>query len=221
MIITLDGPSASGKSTIARLLARRIGASFLDTGAMYRAVTLAAMQTGVDIEDEQAILKVLAEKDFDFADIGGRMVVRIDGSDVTKAIRRPEVTANARYIASCPEVRKRLVQMQRRYASEEKNIVTEGRDQGTIVFPDADVKFYLTASIEERARRRQEELSTSGKEVSLKEIREAIRSRDESDQSRSVGPLKAADDAIVVDTTNISIEQVVDKLFGFLDITNR
>ncbi len=227
MIITIDGPSASGKSTIARLLARRVGACFLDTGAMYRAVTLAAMRAEVDIKDEEAVLKVLSEQEFDFTRRGrvdGRMVVRIDGVDVSKEIRRPEVTANARHIASLAKVRQGLVEMQRRYASGEEKIITEGRDQGTVVFPDADVKFYLTGAIEERARRRQQELSQQsrgGEEVSLQEVRSDIQSRDRSDEGRSVGPLKAAKDAIVVDTTNISIDEVVAKLFGFLDISHR
>jgi len=221
VIITIDGPSASGKSTIARLLARRIGACFLDTGAMYRAVTLAAMRAKVDIEDEEAVLKVLSEREFDFTrrGRGGRMVVKLDGVDVSGAIREPEVTANVRYIASLAKVRQSLVEMQRRYALSAKKIVTEGRDQGTEVFPDADVKFYLTATLDERARRRQAEEfhgKRVGKEVSLEEISIAIQSRDKSDEGRSVGPLKAADDAIVVDTTDINIEEVVAKLFRFL-----
>jgi len=223
MIITIDGRAASGKSVSARLLARRIGASFLDTGAMYRAVTLAAMRAKVDIENEEAVLKVLSEKEFDFTSRGrdGQMVVKLDGVDVSGAIREPAVTANAQYVASSAKVRKKLVEMQRRYALGQRCLVTEGRDQGTIAFPEANIKFYLTASPDERARRRQQELSADGKKVSLQDVRRAIRSRDESDEGRSSGPLKAAEGAIVVDTTDMSIEEVVAKLFGFLDISHR
>jgi cytidylate kinase len=209
LVITIDGPAASGKSTVARLLAERLGASFLDTGAMYRAVTLAAVEGGVDMSDEEKLLAVLDNRDFQFAVREGRMVVFIDGLDVTEQIRKPEVTANARYIASAVKLREKLVEMQRQFAAGEKKIVTEGRDQGTVVFPDADVKFFLTADARERARRRQAE---SLRNESLEQIQRAIEERDKSDEGRAVGPLKPADDAIVIDTTDLSIEEVVEKL---------
>lgn len=215
LIITIDGPAASGKSTVARLLAQKLGADFLDTGAMYRAVTFAAMQDGVDLSQEKKLLDCLGAHAFGFSPRAGKMAVSIDGADVTEQIRRPEVTANAKFIASAPKVREKLVGMQRQFASGRKRIVTEGRDQGTVAFADADVKFFLTADPAERARRRQAELQTRGGE-SLERVQEAIEQRDQSDRSRDVGPLKQADDAILVDTTNLSIDQVVEKLFAFV-----
>ncbi len=212
LIITIDGPAASGKSTVARLLARKLGASFLDTGAMYRAVTLAAMRAGVDLNDEQKLLDITQTCEFQFSVKAGKTTVRIDNTDVTEQIRSPEVTANARYIAAAPGVRKKLVQMQRQFASNRHKIVTEGRDQGTVAFGDADIKFFLTADSAERARRRQAELQDKGGAGSLEQIHKAIEQRDKSDESRAVGPLKPAEDAIIVDTTNMSIEQVVEKL---------
>jgi len=214
LVITIDGPAASGKSTVARLLAERLGASFLDTGSMYRAVTLAAVEGGVDMSDEEKLLGVLDNRDFQFAVREGKMVVFIDGLDVTEQIRRPEVTASARYIASAAKLREKLVEMQRQFAAGEKKIVTEGRDQGTVAFPDADVKFFLTAEARERARRRQAE---SLRNESLEQIQRAIEERDKSDEGRAVGPLKPADDAIVIDTTDLSIEEVVEKLLRYVE----
>ena len=216
LIITIDGPAAGGKSTAARLLAERLGASFLDTGAMYRAVTLAAMQAGVDLSDKDELLGIMEASDFQFSLRDDKMVVCIDGIDVTEQIRRPQITANARHIASSPKAREKLVQMQRRFAAGRGKIVTEGRDQGTVAFSDADIKFYLTADSIERARRRQAELRAKGGDESLEQIQKAIEERDKSDQNRTVGPLRPAEDAIVVDTTDLSIEQVVEKLLGYV-----
>ncbi len=216
MVITIDGPAASGKSTAARMLARKLGASFLDTGAMYRAVTLAAMQAGVDMSDQNKLLGVMKKSEFQFSLRDGKMVVCIDGIDVTGQIRQPQITANARYIASSPKAREKLVQMQRQFAAGRKKIVTEGRDQGTVAFSDADIKFYLTADSIERARRRQAELRTKGGDQSLEQIQKAIEERDRSDENRTVGPLRPAEDAIVVDTTDLSIEEVVEKLLGYV-----
>lgn len=216
LIITIDGPAASGKSTVARLLARKLNASFLDTGAMYRAVTLAAMQAGIDLNDEKKLLDITQTCEFQFSIKAGKMTVRIDEADVTEQIRNPEVTANARYIAAALRVRDQLVRMQRQFAAGRQKIVTEGRDQGTVAFDDADIKFYLSADLAERARRRQAELQAKGIDGDLQQLQEAIEKRDESDESRAVGPLRPAEDAIVVDTTNMSIEQVVEKLAGYV-----
>jgi cytidylate kinase len=221
LVITIDGPAASGKSTVARLLAERLGASFLDTGAMYRAVTLAAIEAGVDMGDEEKLLGVLETSEFRFAVKEGKMAVRIDGVDVTERIRSPEVTAKARHIASAAKLREKLVRMQRQFAAGEEKIVTEGRDQGTVAFADADVKFYLTADAGERARRRQAELRaggggeprpSDGLGESLEQIQRAIEERDKSDEDRAVGPLRPADDAVVIDTTDLGIEEVVEKV---------
>jgi cytidylate kinase len=217
LIITIDGPAASGKSTMAKLLAERIGASFLDTGAMYRAVTLAAMQAGVDMSNEEELLGVLNVNRFEFAIKEGKTAVFINGVDFTEQIRDPKVTANARYVASAARMREKLVEMQRRFAAGEKRIVTEGRDQGTVAFPDADIKFYLTADIDERAKRRQAELRVKGSKEGFAQIQKAIEERDESDRSRTTGPMKPAEDGIVVDTTGLSIEDVVEKLLGYVE----
>ena len=215
LIVTIDGPAASGKSTVAQLLAEKLGASFLDTGAMYRAVTLAAMQAGIDMSDDEKLLSVLDNSEIEFAVKKGQMTVSIDGVDVTEQIRGPKVTANARYIASLVKLRERLVRMQRQFAAVEEKIVTEGRDQGTVAFPDAYIKFYLTAKAAERARRRQAELVAKGGDEGLEQIQKAIEERDRIDRSRAVGPLRPADDAIVVDTTDLSIEEVVQKLLEY------
>ncbi|MFC1634450.1 (d)CMP kinase [Planctomycetota bacterium] len=217
LIVTIDGPAASGKSTTARLLARKLGASFLDTGAMYRAVTLAAMKAGVDLNNQEELLGVLQKHQFRFSVRAGRMRISIDAVDVTEMIRNPQVTANARYIAATPKVREKLVEMQRQFAEDRRKIVTEGRDQGTVAFADANVKFYLTADPAERARRRQAELET--KSESLQQTKKAIEERDKSDQNRAVGPLEPAKDAIIVDTTNLSIDEVVEKLLKLVKET--
>ena len=216
MVITIDGPAASGKSTVARLVAQKLGASFLDTGAMYRAVTLAAMKAGVDMSDEKELLGVMRTSKFQFSVKDGLTMVSIDGVDVSDEIRSPEVTAKARYIASAAMVREKLVRMQRQFAAGEKKIVTEGRDQGTVAFPDAGIKFYLTARIAERARRRQAELRAKGIDSGIEEVQASLEKRDRSDQSRTVGPLKIAKDAIIIDTTNLNIEEVVEKVLGFV-----
>lgn len=213
-VITIDGPAAGGKSTVARLLAEKLNATFLDTGAMYRAATLAAMQQGADLADQDRLVEILNSTDFNFTPARDVMCVSIAGVDVTEDIRDPEVTGNARYIAASAPARRRLVEMQRRFAEKYDKIVTEGRDQGTVAFPDADVKFFLTAGLNERTRRRQAELQARGVDKTVEQVRHAIQSRDAGDENRPVGPLKPADDAIVVDTTDLTIEQVIEKLLA-------
>jgi cytidylate kinase len=213
LIVTIDGPAASGKSTMARLLAEKLGATFLDTGAMYRAVTLAALRDGIDLTDEEQVLGVVERHRFDFEAARGIMFARIDGEDVTAALRDSGLTAQVRHVAAAGRVRERLVALQQAFAARHRRIVTEGRDQGTVAFPEAQVKLYLTASVAERARRRQAELDAQGLPADLEEIQKALESRDRSDENRAVGPLKPAPDAVQVDTTGLSIEQAVERLY--------
>lgn len=212
LVITIDGPAGSGKSTAAKLLAQRLGASFLDTGAMYRTVTIAVMKAGADMEDEEQLFDVLNNSQFRFDIKKDRMHCFVDGENVTELIRLPQVTDNSRYIASSQILRKELVKMQRQIAAGQEKIVTEGRDQGTVAFPDANVKIFLTAELRQRAKRRLAELKEKGIDLSIEELEQAIKDRDNSDINRDTGPLVPADDAVAVDTTDLSIDQMVEKL---------
>ena len=216
MIVTIDGPAGVGKSTVSRMVAEEVGAGFLDTGAMYRALTLAAMRKNVDLQNVDKVLEVLAGCDFEFAIGGDGMEVAIDGEDVTAGIREPSVTANARYIASSPRIRSRLVEMQREFAAQHERIVTEGRDQGTVAFPDAEFKFFLTADLDERARRRVAQHAEKGKELEIEDIRGDIEKRDASDIGRAVGALTPAEDAVIIDTTNLDAQGVADEICRYI-----
>jgi cytidylate kinase len=216
LTITIDGPAGSGKSSTAKLLAAKIGAAFLDTGAMYRAVTLAAMRNRCSLNDAAGLEKIIDGTDFKFEIKDGQMTVKINNSDVTGKIRDPQVTANVRFIASVPSLRNRLVQMQRDFAGEYEKIVTEGRDQGTVVFPDADLKIFLTADNAERAKRRAKELVQKGHKVDISELEQEIEKRDLQDSTRKVAPLVAAADAITLDTTSLTLEQVVNKILELI-----
>lgn len=212
LVITIDGPAGSGKSTIAKLLAEKLGVSYLDTGAMYRAITLTAMKAGFDLTDTEVMLAVISRNKFEFECKNDQMAARVNGTDITDKIRLPEVTENVHFIASNPDLREILVKMQQQFAHKQGRIVTEGRDQGTVAFPCADIKFFLTADENERAKRRQIQLNEAGIGKPHNEILEAIKERDLKDTSRKVGALKPAGDAIIIDTTNFNIEQVVEKL---------
>ena len=207
MIVTIDGPAGAGKSTIARRLAEQLGFRFLDTGAMYRAATLAALRSGTDLNDAAAVASLVASVEIDSTD--GRVLLA--GDDVSVDIRTPEVTAAVRPVADNPAVRAHLVELQRR-VGQAGNLVSEGRDQGTVAFPHADCKIYLTASPEERARRRVQELSERGETVSIEEMLRLQNQRDSEDQSREVGPLVKASDTIEFLTDGLSIDEVVDGL---------
>jgi cytidylate kinase len=207
MIVTIDGPAGSGKSTAARLLAERLGFQFLDTGAMYRAVALECLALGIDLGDEAGVAEVARR--LNILALGPS--VRSNGRDVTAAIRAPEVSGAASRVAANPAVREAMVRLQREAAAGHK-IVTEGRDQGTVVFPDAICKFYLTADPDERARRRQRELEEQGERVAFEEMRAQILERDTRDKTRKNAPLIAAHDAQRIDTSKMTTDEVVRSL---------
>lgn len=207
MIVTIDGPAGAGKSTVARALARRLGFCHLDTGAMYRAVALAGLQAGVDWTRPAALAELAATLDIRVS--GGRTYLQ--GVDVTDSVRTQEVTSATRYAANNPQVRAHLVRLQQAVAAG-NDIVTEGRDQGTVVFPQAECKIFLTASPEERARRRQLDLQQRGEAGTLEEILTAQQRRDHEDATREVGPLLRAEDAVEVLTDGLTEEQVVASL---------
>jgi cytidylate kinase len=212
LIITIDGPAGVGKSSTAKRLAQKLGAAFLDTGAMYRAATLAAMQSGCKLDDIAALEKIIDATAFKFQLTGRQMTVKINNTDVTERIRDVNVTDNVHFIASAPSLRDRLVKMQRQFASEQRKIVTEGRDQGTVVFPNADYKFFLTAGAEKRTKRRADELMEKGIKVDTGRLQQDIEKRDASDRNRDTAPLVPAKDAVIIDNTNLTLDQTVSKI---------
>jgi cytidylate kinase len=207
MIVTIDGPAGAGKSTVARALARRLGFRFLDTGAMYRAVALAALRRGHDWNDPPALAALAARLRIELR--GDRVL--LEGEDVTTAIRTSQITGLTHYAANNPQVRELLVARQRALAAG-ADVVTEGRDQGTVVFPAAECKVFLVASPEERARRRQADLAARGEHVALDEVLAQQARRDDGDTHRSVGPLARADDAIEFCTDRLTPEEVLVQL---------
>jgi len=207
MIITIDGPAGAGKSSAAKELARRLGFEFLDTGAMYRAVTLAALRAGVSLSDQAAMEKVMT--DFRLEMLPGRVI--LNDEDLTRDIRAGPVTAASGAVADSPIVRRRLGEMQRQIAAG-RNMVSEGRDQGTIIFPDAECKFFLVADPLERARRRQRDMAGRGEVVPWNEVLEAQELRDARDRQRDLAPMIPAPDAILLDSTQLTLEQVVERM---------
>ena len=214
-VITIDGPSGSGKGTVAALVAAKLGWNFLDSGALYRLLAFAARNHGVDLTNEEALKLLAAHLDVQFgAGKGGQgMQVVLEGEEVTQAIRNEQIGAGASQVAALPVVREALLQRQKAFR-EPPGLVADGRDMGTVVFPDAPLKIFLTASAEERARRRFLQLKDKGDDVNLASLLDEIRARDERDTQREVAPLKPADDAIQLDSTNLSIEQVLGQILS-------
>ena len=203
MIIAIDGPAGSGKSTIAKLIARELGMIYLDTGAMYRLFTLKVLREKIDFNDKENMAKILNSLEIEIE----RDKFLLDGEDVSEEIRKPEVSENVSEIAAIKEVRGKMVEMQRKF-SESRDVVLDGRDIGTVVFPDADMKIFLVADPMERAERRYRELISKGEEVSLDEIIRNIVTRDEIDSTRKISPLKMGEGAVKVDTTGKNIDEV-------------
>ncbi len=217
-IVTIDGPSGVGKSTVAGLLAQRLDFTYLDTGAMYRAVAYAVQQRGINSDDQRAIAALLRTLTINLLPPVGEgegVRVFVDGREITQFLRTQEIGMLASKVSSLPVVRKKLTQLQRQIG-QHGNIVAEGRDTGTVVFPDAAWKFYLDARPEERARRRAEQLAQRGVKVDQSKILEQILQRDHDDRTRTLAPLKAADDAVIIDSTSSSAENIVEQMLSII-----
>jgi len=211
MIVTLDGPAGAGKSSAARALATRLGWCYLDTGAMYRSVTLMALEQGIPLEDAPRVADLVERTVIEFRD--GRVLA--DGRDVSTEIRTDRITQATRAVADAADVRAAMKRVQRRMA-EGLDVVTEGRDQGSEVFPDAELKVFLTASAEERARRRLQEELDRGRAASLQQVQDAQAVRDEGDRTRPVGAMRPAPDAVLLETDGMSREEVIDRLAALI-----
>ena len=209
--VTLDGPSGTGKSSVAREVAARLGAAYLDTGAMYRAATVAVLDAGVDPEDADAVAAVVAGARIEVGTEAGTERVEVDGTDVAERIRGAEVTRHVSAVSAVPAVRRQLVDQQRALVASAEAVVVEGRDIGTVVLPQATVKVYLTAAPEARAQRRAAQLGLTT-EAEIADLAADLRRRDEYDSSRADSPLRPATDAVVVDSTDLGREQVVDRV---------
>lgn len=217
MIITIDGPAGSGKSTAARKLAQALGIAYLDTGATYRAVTFLALQNGLDLQDEQALAELAASIDLAMQPLPEGVIVLLGGRDISREIRSAHVSDNSHFVARSGKVRAVLVELQRRLGKQLQSFVSEGRDQGSVVFPDADFRFYLEASPEVRARRRWEEMSADGETVTFEEVLKSILERDGRDRSRAVAPLVKPEGAIEIDTSELTIEETTAAMLSHLE----
>ena len=211
MIIAIDGPSGAGKSTLGRMIARELNLLYIDTGAMYRAAALAVMEAGVSTNDAAAVAEVAARANIKLAGNPDSLQIMLGGRDISRAIRTEEVGHTASVISVIPEVRRTLVERQREIGRH-GGVVLDGRDIGTVVFPDADIKFYLTAAPEERAHRRYEEERVKERNITFEETLMDINTRDRRDSTRADSPLAIAEDAIVIDSTELSIEEVFERM---------
>lgn len=216
LVVTIDGPAGAGKSSVAKLLAKKLGYRLLDTGAIYRSVALTAKSRGADWKDGPAMGAIARDLDIKFELAGDKNLVFLGGVDSSAAIRTPEISQGASIVSAHPEVRAGLLELQRRLGSG-GGIVVEGRDTGTVVFPQAGAKFFLTATDEERARRRVAELEAAGKPVDHAQTLAEIRERDHRDASRDVAPMVPAEDAVLVDSSTQTLEQVVDSLAALVE----
>jgi len=214
-IITIDGPAGSGKSTISKALAERLQYMYLDTGALYRALAYKTLKKNIDVNDPDQLKKICMETDVTLKNIDGKMIVYVDNEDVRDKIRTENVGLAASTISSVPVVRQKLLSLQRE-AGASGGIIAEGRDMGSVVFPNADYKFYLDADIRERTKRRHDELVRNCGNADMSRILKDMQVRDQQDSQREIAPLKATPDSIVIDSTHLSISQVVEKILNHM-----
>lgn len=220
MNVAIDGPAGAGKSTIAKAAAVQLGYIYVDTGAIYRSVALYCIENGISPEDAQGVEKSLADIKPELKYIDGAQHVFVNGEDVSGRIRTPEVSMATSKIAAIPAVRKFLFDIQRSIAAE-NDVIMDGRDIGTVVLPDAQLKIYLTASAESRARRRYDELIAKGEQVTFEAVLEDVKQRDYNDMNRETAPLKQADDAVLVDTTGLDLAQSIEAVMTLIKITDK
>ena len=214
MIIAIDGPAGAGKSTVSKILAQRLGFLYIDTGAMYRALTLKSIEEKIDVKDAAALADMARNSSIDLVNAGdGSLKVFLDGRDVSLEIREPRITKLVSDLAKIKDVRQIMVELQRKLGRQ-KDSVLDGRDIGTVVFPDADKKFYIDAEFLIRVNRRYKELKVVNQDIIEKDVESDLLNRDTIDSTREIAPLKKAEDAILVDTTNLTIDEVVDKVFS-------
>ena len=219
MIVAIDGPAASGKSTTAKMVAKKLEMTYLDTGAMYRAVTLALLRSNTDLDDYDSVCHVIDELELDIYDKGSKTIVKLDGEDVSQAIRSMPVTENVSAVSSMKYIRQTMVEIQRNIGKK-TNCVVEGRDIGTVVFPDAEFKIFMVADVNMRAERRFKDFYEMGENRSFQEVLADLKRRDEKDSTRAYSPLQKADEAIEIDTSMLSIDQQVEKIINLVKNNN-
>jgi len=219
MIVAIDGPAASGKSTTAKMVAKKLEMTYLDTGAMYRAVTLALLRSNTDLDDYDSVCQVVDELELDIYDKGSKTIVKLDGEDVSQAIRSMPVTENVSVVSAMKYVRQTMVEIQRNIGKK-TNCVVEGRDIGTVVFPDAEFKIFMVADVNMRAERRFKDFYEMGENRSFQEVLADLKRRDEKDSTRAYSPLQKADEAIEIDTSMLSIDQQVEKIINLVKNNN-
>ena len=219
MIVAIDGPAASGKSTTAKMVAKKLEMTYLDTGAMYRAVTLALLRSNTDLDDYDSVCRVIDELELDIYDKGSKTIVKLDGEDISQAIRSLPVTENVSAVSAMKYVRQTMVEIQRNIGKK-TNCVVEGRDIGTVVFPDAEFKIFMVADVNMRAERRFKDFYEMGENRSFQEVLADLKRRDEKDSTRAYSPLQKADEAIEIDTSMLSIDQQVEKIINLVKNNN-